>query len=174
MRKKGVSNCVLFKLIYHFYMSRPTITGTSFTIVFKCVPFPIFICLFLFLYFPDWCEENGHAVSFEQLPVEDLAALLRQFYGNVRNSDGSKYSKSSLCSMRAGIQRHLTTPPHSRTVNIITDVEFQSAKNVFRGDLKRNKRKGNDKTSSYPPISEGDLEKLHESEVMNVDNPMDY
>ena len=61
--------------------------------------------------------------------------------------------------------------PHSRTVNIITDVEFQSANNVFRGDLKRNKRKGNDKTSSYPPISEGDLEKLHESEVINVDNP---
>ena len=52
MRKKGVSNCVLFKLIYHFYMTRPTITGTSFKIGFKCVPFPIFIVLFLFfIYF---------------------------------------------------------------------------------------------------------------------------
>ena len=105
------------------------------------------------------------------LPIKDLAALLRRFYGSVRKSDGTKYSKASLNSLRAGLQRHIAAPPFSRAINLLTNVEFHSANNVFKGDLKRKKREGGDKSTSYPPISDGDLERLHDSKVLNTTTP---
>ena len=52
-------------------------------------------------------------------------------------------------------------PPFSRQLNILQDKEFVSANNVFRGNLKRNKREGCDTTKEYPVISDGDLEQLY-------------
>ena len=119
----------------------------------------------------DWCKENDIDQSFEMLPSTELNQLLRRFYGNVRKADGTKYSKSSLNNLRAGIQRHLQAPPFSRSMNIIVDTEFTTANNLFRAGLKRQKRKGEDTSQEYPVITDGDLTKLHASGVMNKESP---
>jgi len=51
------------------------------------------------------------------------------------------------------------------------DVEFKAANNVLIGSLKRNKREGNDHTSSYTDITKEDIEKLMKSEVFSNDDP---
>ena len=125
----------------------------------------------LFSVISDWCKENDVDQSFEMLPSTELNQLLRRFYGNVRKADGTKYSKSSLNNLRAGIQRHLQAPPFSRSMNIIVDTEFTTANNLFRAGLKRQKRKGEDTSQEYPVITDGDLTKLHASGVMNKESP---
>ena len=80
-----------------------------------------------------WCQSTGRAPNFEILDVDSLCNLLRIFYASVRKTDGEEYSKSSLCNIRAGIQRHLTSHPYNRNLNIMRNEAFQRANNVFTG-----------------------------------------
>ena len=96
---------------------------------------------------------------------------MREFYASVRRVDGEPYSKSSLCNIRAGIQRHIASPPYNRVINIIRNATFQQANNVLDGLLKNQKRDKKDTTSSYPPISKGDMEKLAQSGVLKTEDP---
>ncbi len=105
------------------------------------------------------------------LPEDQLCQLLRQFYGEARKENGDTYSKSSLCNIRAGIQRYLSSPPFNRTVNIIRGAAFQSANNVFNGTLNKMKRAGEDSTMSHPRISEEDMDKLFASNILSSNNP---
>ncbi len=119
----------------------------------------------------DWCKENKLSPYFEDLPPPDLCRLLRKFYATVRKEDGEVYSKSSLNNIRSAIQRHLASPPFSRTINIMRDPDFNPANNMLRGTLKKSKKDGQDTTSHYRPISDGDLDKLQESGVMDPSTP---
>ena len=132
-------------------------------------PFTIFIC-FTF-YFAEWRNDKNKTGDFEKLEAEDLAGELRQFYGDVRKENGEKYSKSSLSSIRAALQRHLTSAPHHRTINILTNELFNTANNVFDGSLKRSKRGGKDVSVGHPEISEEDLITLFESDVLTTKDP---
>ncbi|XP_078580667.1 uncharacterized protein LOC144864461 [Branchiostoma floridae x Branchiostoma japonicum] len=79
--------------------------------------------------FKAWLQERDHDTAFEQLPPEELAGLLRQFYGEVRKDDGTPYAKASYACLRAAIHRHLTGPPYHCKYNILKDKEFQTANN---------------------------------------------
>lgn len=109
---------------------------------------------------------------FEDLPSDELSLLLRRFYGEVRRTDGEYYSRSSLCNIRAGIQRHISSPPYNRIINIIRNEAFQRANNVLDGFLKNQKRQKKDTTASYPPISKGDMEKIAASGVLSTESPL--
>ena len=100
--------------------------------------------------------------------MNDLNALLRVFYAEVRNKNGEKYAKQSYVGLRAAIHRHLTGEPFCRQVNILSNREFQVANNVFRGVLKQMKREGLDRSQHKTPISRADLEKL---KAINVSSP---
>ena len=66
--------------------------------------------------------------SFEEMSKEELADILRQFYGTVCSKKGKEYSRSSMVNLRSGINRHLTNPPYKRNIDIMQDQEFLQAK----------------------------------------------
>lgn len=119
----------------------------------------------------DWLSQKKKSMNFEELSSDDLAKELRCFYAEARTKNGNQYSKSALVSIRAGINRHLTSPPYSRTINIMKDKEFMSSNHVLIGIVKSLKREGADKTKHHPPISNGDLEKMYSSGVLSITNP---
>jgi len=122
--------------------------------------------------FSDFLKETGRDADFEMLPTEDIMNILREFYGSVRNKKGEMYGKSSIVNIRAGIHRHLTSPPYSRTVNILRDIEFLPANQVFMGILRKMRVEGKDITKHKESITEGDMQKLYESGILNNDTPM--
>lgn len=71
--------------------------------------------------------EKGENAEFEYLAVDDLCQLLRRFYGELIAKDGRSYSRSSILGIRAAVQRHLTSPPFKRVINIMTGPEFQGS-----------------------------------------------
>lgn len=110
-------------------------------------------------------------MNFEELSSDDLAKELRCFYDEARTKNGNQYSKSALVSIRAGINRDLTSLPYFRIINIMKDKEFMSSNHVLIGIVKSLKREGADKTKYHPPISNGDLEKMYSSGVLSITNP---
>lgn len=109
--------------------------------------------------------------NFEELPTSDLAALLRQFYGSVRNKNGQLYTKNALLNLRSAINRHLTSPPFNLKINIGHDKEFQTANQVFSGILKKMRVDGKDKTQHKDAITEGDMAKMYDTEILSDNDP---
>ena len=72
---------------------------------------------------------------FESLDQYALAAILSQFYAEVRKAVGTAYSRSVLTNIRASMQRHLSAPPHNRTFNILCDPAFGPANQVIQGQI---------------------------------------
>ena len=92
-----------------------------------------------------------------------LANVLKRFYAEARKkSDGSPYSKSSMTSLRFGLNRHFKT----KGTDIIQDPEFAEANKCV--DLKR---QGLAKVEHKPAILENDLRKLYECGVFNLGDP---
>ena len=100
------------------------------------------------------------AQAFEDKSKEDLAEILRKFYGTVLCKNGKCYSKSGMINIRSGLNRHLTNPPHKRTIDLMQDQEFLQANRVFTGRMQDNKEKGLDVSKPRIPIEKEDLEKL--------------
>ncbi|KAL9981815.1 hypothetical protein ACROYT_G010570 [Oculina patagonica] len=59
---------------------------------------------------------------------DTLANLLKLFYAEARKADGTSYSKSTLNSLRFGLNRHFKA---TRGFDIINDSEFTDANKVF-------------------------------------------
>ena len=99
-------------------------------------------------------------MNFEELPVNQLADMLRKFYGTVLSKKGKEYSKSGLINLRAGLNRHLQDPPHKRSLDLMSDRQFLQANKVFSGRLRDNKEKGFDTSKPRMAIEQEDLKKL--------------
>ena len=93
----------------------------------------------------------------------ELADCLRRFYVAVRAKNGERYSKSAFKNIRAAIQRHLTSPPVNRSINITTDREFQKANEVYEACLVEIRRLGLDRSRPKSAVLPGDVEKLYEN-----------
>ena len=98
--------------------------------------------------------------NFEELPVEQLADLLRQFYGTVLSKNHKEYSKSGLINLRSGLNRYLHGPPFKKSFDLMNDRVFTQANLVLTGRLRDNKERGLDKLSLRSPMEKQDLEKL--------------
>ena len=72
----------------------------------------------------------------QDYPVDVLNAKLRTFYAELQNGKGESYSKSSLVNIRAGLNRHLTSPPFNRAWDLMHDREFQGSNQVFYGNMR--------------------------------------
>ena len=96
--------------------------------------------------------------------------MLQYFYAEVRQKDGTMYSRSTMCGMRAGIQRYLQGPPLYKNINIINNPIFSKSNKVFVAMLKKLKADGLDTTSHYPPISDADMQKISQDNAFNLDN----
>ena len=121
-------------------------------------------CLFL-----EWPVSRSLSDEFEELPVDNFADILRQFYAEVRNRKGETYGKSALINLRASIQRHISSPPYNRTMNIMKDRDFIPANHVLQGVLKTNRLQGRDKTQHKKPLEAEDMSRI--DEVLDLSSP---
>ena len=124
------------------------------------------------MFFPhlEWLTHHEVSINFEALPKEKLASHLRHFYAELRTKDGKFYAKCSFVGIRSAIHRHLRSPPFERNINILQDIEFHSANNVFIGMLRKIKTLGLDNAQHHEPISQADLAKIRCS--LSVDTPV--
>ena len=99
---------------------------------------------------------------------ETLANVLKLFYAEARKTDGTSYSKSTLNSLRFGLNRHFKA---TRGFDIINDSEFTDANKVFGAKCVDLKRQGLAKVEHKPAICEEDLKKLYESGVFCLNDP---
>ena len=120
---------------------------------------------------PEWLQSRGESVDFEYLPADELADLLRRFYGEVRTKKKTDYSKQAMISLRAGIQRHIQGPPYNRNINIISDREFKQENMDKTGRIKKNRREGLDTTKHKSAIQPGDVRKMYDSGTLSNNNP---
>ncbi|CAC5383236.1 unnamed protein product [Mytilus coruscus] len=121
--------------------------------------------------FRQWLLEREKNVDFEDLDITSLDATLREFYAEVRSTDGNFYSKSTFVGIRASINRHLRAPPFNKTYALMDKSSFSKSNQMFAAMLKKLQREGLDKAKHHPSITEGDLQKLRESEVLSMKTP---
>ena len=122
-----------------------------------------------FVFFSEWLVSRSLPGEFEELPVDNFADILRQFYAEVRNRKGEPYGKSALINLRASIQRHISSPPYNRTLNIMKDRDFIPANHVLQGVLKTNRLQGRDKTQHKKPLEAEDMSRI--DEVLDLSSP---
>ena len=123
----------------------------------------------ILILFTDWCQSVGENPNFEGLDSGELVLLLRCFYAEAKKQDETVYSLQSLRGTRAAIHHHLTSLPHSCTINILHDKEFLSA-NVFKAVMKRMKRERNDQSQHKNSSRAGDVQNIFSSGVLSSSN----
>ena len=106
-----------------------------------------------------WLASRNLNADFEMVDFDTLNLYLRQFYAEARTRHGEKYSKNALVGLRAGINRHLTSPPYSLKINIMKDREFMTSNHTLLGMVKELKKDGLDKTQHKRAIPEADVQK---------------
>ncbi len=112
----------------------------------------------------DWLFESGRKdqLDFEELPPEEIADLLCEFYYAVRKQDGNEYSKSALKGIRAGLQRYLEGKPFFRKFSLSRDSIFNEANTVFDGYIAKLKKDGKDIEEHKEEIPPEDERKLYD------------
>ena len=122
--------------------------------------------------FSDWLVSEDKDPAFEDKEkVTELADNLREFYGCARNKNGDLYGKSSLVNLRAGLNRHLTSPPYNMKVNLMKDRIFQDANQVFVGLVRKMRMEGLSQVTHKDAISTADMQKLYSSGTLGTQNP---
>ena len=126
----------------------------------------------LILTFSDWLKDRGLGLQFEEYPVDVLNAKLRTFFAELRNGKVEAYSKISLVNIRAGLNRHLTSPPFNRALNLMHDREFQGSNQVFYGNMRTLRQAWLDWNRHKDAVTENDMRKMYSSGVLGIDNPV--
>ena len=108
----------------------------------------------------DWLLHTSWVAVFEGLDQYALAAILRQFYAEVRKVDGTTYSRNALTNIPASLQRHQGAPPHNRTFSILRDAALGPANQVIQGQIKQLCVSGRDIFHHKEAIAGEDLVKL--------------
>ena len=119
----------------------------------------------------DWRASKGLPVSFEGEAADALVTHLRQFYAEVRHKKGERYGRSALVNLRASIQRHLTSPPYNRIIDLSKDREFTTANNMLKAQSKENRSEGRDESVHKKAIPECDMD--HIFNRLTLSNPID-
>lgn len=73
--------------------------------------------------------------------------------------------------IRAGLNRHLTSPPYNRQLNLMHDREFQAANQVFYGLIRTLRQAGLDRTTHKDAISASDMALMYSSGCLSVLDP---
>ena len=105
------------------------------------------------------------------MALEELAQNLRRFYGDLVSKCGEEYSKSSLINIRAGLNRHLTSPPWNRQINLMKDRSFQAANQVLCGILRDYRSRGKDVSQHKEAVTAADVDKIYSSGTLSDKTP---
>ena len=106
------------------------------------------------------------------MTLAELDQHLRQFYAEARNKDGGNYGRATLLSLRNGIERYLNTPPNNRGISLVKDPQFVLSNQMLNAKIKQLKKDGMQNTTHKPAIELEDLEKLKNSEILSLTQPL--
>ena len=114
--------------------------------------------------FSMYCTEKGLMVDeVLQKTKGEIAEFLINFYAEVRRKDGELYSRSSMISIRFGLQRVF----QKRKFDIINDPDFRLPNEMFKAVLTCIKRSGKGSTQHKEVISDADMTTLYKSDVLD-------
>ena len=108
--------------------------------------------------------------DFENWSKAYLDSCLRCFYAEVRSASGELYKRTSLFSIRNGINRYLSK---TSSINITKDAEFDASIDMFLSMCKYTVREGKGSVVHRDGIEHSDIEKLYTSMVFSVHTPTD-
>ena len=110
--------------------------------------------------FKTYLREKSLNEDFEEMTPSQLDSTLSKLYAEARTEDGELYKKSSLRSIRYGINRYLANLRSGK--DIVHDKDFNKANQVFIAASKDLKRQGKGSITHYHPLELKDLHKLYE------------
>ena len=110
-----------------------------------------------------------------ELPKNELANLLRSFYAEARTTTGDFYKRTTMLSLRNGLNRHLNyvkrnNDPNAEPIDLTSDPAFCHANNMMKAMKKVLKENSKSSVDHHPPISTGDLLTLRKYFLENVKN----
>jgi len=109
--------------------------------------------------FESFNQSRGETISLKEDSPAKICDALSLCYVNARTQKGQAYQRPSLMSLRAAIQRHLSSIRPG--LNIISGPEFQQANAALDARLKEMKREGESKPAQHKAIiSDQDMKKL--------------
>lgn len=106
--------------------------------------------------------------NLDQACTEDVVKTLRQFYGEVRKTDGTLYAKKSLITLRFGLQKHFI---ETRKEDIINSEHYNAANDMFKAMMVAMKKEGKATVNHKEPICPEDLQKLYKHEHFSLNTP---
>ena len=121
--------------------------------------------------FLDWLSKKYPSETIESISPQVLSERLKRFYQELKKTPTEHYSTSAHLSIRAAIDRHLSSLPEFSDVSIIRDQQFKSANRSLSAKLKMLKDKGLAKVQHHPSISPVDIKKCYETKVFSDENP---
>lgn len=107
--------------------------------------------------FNDYLEQNNLPTA-DEISKLELADTLPDFYTELKKSDNDgDYKLTTLKAIRAAINRYYKD---KRCLDIINDVAFVRANEMFKGVARKAKREGCGEIDSKPPIEPEDMDKI--------------
>ena len=110
--------------------------------------------------FQTWCNKRNISIDFAAVSPGELAETLRKYYAEVKGKDGNTLSPSAMVGLRSALHCHITTPPISRTINIVENKEFLRANQMFTAITKKYFKDGNQRPQHKKAIQPADMAKL--------------
>ena len=120
----------------------------------------------------DYLKEKGMNTAFESLSKNELDSVLSSFWVEARTKTGELYKKTSLDSIRYGLNRFLKQNSQTGTFDLLTDAAFDKSNESYKTALRVIKAAGKSEIDHYPPVPKSDLEKLSKSIYFNVNTPV--
>ena len=110
--------------------------------------------------------KGTNLAAIEQLQPADLDKYLGRFYAELRKADGSQYARTSLVTLRYGLQHHFIKVLGT---SIVSNSIFDSSNHIFKGILVKAGK--SDSKLHNQPLSSKDFNKLYMSEILNTSTP---
>ena len=114
-------------------------------------------------------ETSGISIDeVKEKPSEEICDVLKKFYCGARKKYGSTYAKTTMISMRYGLQK---SSHKSNGIDIVKNDTFKRANEVFSACLVKIKKEGTSVVKHKDVIIEGDIKRLYESGVFSTESP---
>ena len=110
--------------------------------------------------FDEWAAKRKIEVFFHAISAEELAAVLRKFYAEVKQQNGKMLSPSSMTGIRAALNRFVNGSPFYRNFDIVAGPDFIAANKMFDARCKLYYKLVNKKPQHKPVIEQRDMGRL--------------
>lgn len=118
--------------------------------------------------FREYLKEKNQPQDFENFTKQQLNLALSTFYVEARTKTGEIYKKTSLETLRYGLNRHMKS---EKGIDILDDAEFASANEAFKIALLEIKQVGKAAIDHHPPLTDADRQKIYTSRLLSPTYP---